>query len=105
MRITSEELKEKIKNGEKLLIDCYTDWCGPCRMMKPMFEKVAEEMNESGDVKLYLFNIEDDKDFAVNELEIRSVPTIKGISNGKVVFTEIGIKSVPIIKEMIQRLS
>jgi thioredoxin 1 len=105
MRITSEELKEKIKNGEKLLIDCYTDWCGPCKMMKPLFEKVADETNESGDVKLYLFNTEDDKDFAVNELEIRSVPTIKGISNGKVVFTEIGIKSAPLIKEMIQRLS
>ena len=42
MEITQELLTEKINNGEKLIIDFYAPWCGPCRMMKPTFERVAE---------------------------------------------------------------
>ena len=59
--------------------------------MKPWFEKVANEMNEVDGTKLYLFNIEQDKDFAVNELGIRSVPTIKGFSGGKEVYHSTGV--------------
>ena len=91
MEITSQELKERIKNGEKLLVDCFATWCGPCKVMKPWFEKVATELNEKDGTKLYLFNIENDKDFAVNELGIRSVPTIKGFANGKEVYHNIGV--------------
>ena len=43
MEITSEQLKEKITNGEKLLIDFYGKFCGPCKVMKPWFESVTEE--------------------------------------------------------------
>ena len=43
MEITTEELKQKIENGEKLIVDFWGTWCGPCKVMKPAFEKVAEE--------------------------------------------------------------
>jgi thioredoxin-like negative regulator of GroEL len=86
MEITAQQLKEKIQNGDKILVDCFASWCGPCKVMKPWFEKVARDMNESDGTKLYLFNIEQDKEFAVNELGIRSVPTIKGFSGGKEVY-------------------
>ena len=43
MEITQEKLQEKINNGEKLVVDFYTDWCNPCKMMKPIFEKVSEQ--------------------------------------------------------------
>jgi thioredoxin-like negative regulator of GroEL len=59
--------------------------------MKPWFEKVAQEMNEQDGTKLYTFNIEADKDFAVNELGIRSIPTIKGFSGGKEVYHSTGV--------------
>jgi len=50
MEITTEELKQKIENGEKLLVDFYTEWCGPCRMMKPIFEKISEQFrNKNSD--------------------------------------------------------
>ena len=104
MEITSEELKEKIKNGEKLLIDFYGTFCGPCKLMKPWFETVGKEMNETDGTKLYFFNIEQDKDFVVNEMGIRSVPTIKGYSGGKEVYHSTGVLREEQIKSVASQI-
>jgi thioredoxin len=104
MEITSTELKNKIKNGEKLIVDFWAPWCGPCKIMKPMFDAASKELQEqNSNVKLYTFNIEDDRDF-VSELGLRSVPTIKAFSDGKEVFTEVGLKQKNVIMEMTNRL-
>jgi thioredoxin len=104
MEITAQELKEKIANGEKLIVDFWAPWCGPCRMMKPMFEQASERLlKENSNVKLYTFNIESDKDY-VAQLGLRSVPTIKAYSQGKEVFTEIGLKNTQLIIEMAEKI-
>jgi thioredoxin 1 len=104
MEITSTELREKIKNGEKIIVDFWGNWCGPCRMMKPMFEQAAKNVKEkTNDVNFYTFDIDTDKDFVV-ELGIRSIPTIKGFSNGKEVFTEVGLKNTQLIMEMVEKV-
>ncbi len=100
MEITSQELQEKIKQGEPLLIDFYASWCGPCKVMKPWFEKAAKELNEGSGTKLYTFNIENDKDFAVGQLGVRSVPTIKGFSGGKEVHHSVGVLTEDKIKSL-----
>jgi thioredoxin 1 len=90
MEITTEELKQKIENGEKLLVDFYTEWCGPCRMMKPIFEKISEQFrNKNSDIQLYTMNVEKNRDSAV-EYGVRAVPTIKVFNNGEVVDTKTG---------------
>jgi thioredoxin 1 len=104
MEITSAELKKKIENGEKVLVDFFASWCGPCKVMKPWFEKVAEDMNAKDGTKLYLFNIENDKEFAVNELGIRSVPTIKGFNEGKEVYHNVGVLRMEQLQEVAQSL-
>ena len=104
MEITSRELKEKIKNGEKLLIDFYGTFCGPCKIMKPWFETVGKEMNDTDGTKLYFFNIEQDKDFVVNEMGIRSVPTIKGFSGGKEVYSSTGVLREEQIKSVASQI-
>ncbi len=40
MEITAQELEQKIENGEKVIVEMWAPWCGPCQMMKPIFEKV-----------------------------------------------------------------
>jgi thioredoxin-like negative regulator of GroEL len=73
-------------------------------MMKPMFEQASEKLVQSNsDVKLYTFNIENDKEY-VSELGLRSVPTIKAFSNGKEIFTEIGLKNTQLIMEMAEKV-
>lgn len=105
MEITSELLKEKIKNGEKLLIDFHAKWCGPCKMMKPTFEKISEEIKNSGsDVQMYTMDVELNQEFA-RELGIRSIPTIKGFSNGNEIISEAGLKQEGIILEMVDKFN
>lgn len=105
MEITSELLKEKINNGEKLLIDFHAKWCMPCKVMKPTFEKISEEIKNSGsDVQMYTMDVELNQEFA-RELGIRSVPTIKGFSNGNEIISEAGLKQEGIILEMVDKLN
>lgn len=105
MDITSQELKEKIKNGDKVVIDFYGTWCGPCKVMKPMFEKASETLKENGStIQLFTFNIDSDREL-VSELGLRSVPTIKGFSDGKEIFSEVGLKQTNAILEMANRLN
>ena len=105
MEITQDELRKKIQNGEKLLIDFHAKWCGPCKMMKPTFEKISEEIKNSGsDVQMYTMDVELNQEFA-RELGIRSIPTIKGLSNGNEIISEAGLKQEGIILEMVDKLN
>lgn len=102
MEITTEQLKEKISSGEQILVDFWAKFCGPCRIMKPMFEEASMELEQSN-TKLYTFDIESDKDYAIS-LGIRSIPTIKGFKNGEEVFNQIGLIKKDQIKEIAQNL-
>lgn len=101
MEITSIELQEKINNGEKVVVDFYGVWCGPCRMLKPIFEKVSSE--NTTEVRMYTMDIDINRDIAVS-LGIRSVPTIKSFNDGNVVDTKVGILQESQIKELVTNL-
>jgi thioredoxin 1 len=105
MEITTEELKQKIENGDKLIVDFHAKWCGPCKMMKPTFEKVSEQVkNEGSEVQLYTMDVELNSEFA-RELGIRSIPTIKGFINGNEIFSESGLKQEETILEMVGKFN
>jgi thioredoxin 1 len=91
MEISSQELKQKIDNGEKFIVDFYGAWCGPCKILKPIYEKVANDLaSNNSDIKLYTMNVDNNRD-TVMSLGIRSVPTIKSFSDGKEVTTRVGV--------------
>jgi thioredoxin 1 len=101
MEISSVELQQKINGGEKLMVEFWAEWCGPCKMMKPIFEKVAST-NES-DVKMYTLNIDNNREVAMS-LGIRSIPTVKMFNAGQVVETKIGLLSENQINELVTEL-
>jgi thioredoxin 1 len=101
MEITAKELQEKIDNGEKVIVDFFAEWCGPCRMMKPVFEKVAS--TNSSDVNMYTLNIDENRDFAI-KYGIRSIPTIKVFNGGEVKETKVGVLTEQGIKELVNNL-
>lgn len=83
IKITQSEFAKKIFDyndpqavytGKKpIVVDCYADWCGPCRMLAPTVEELAEQYN--GEVIFYKLNVDNAKELS-KALEIRSIPTI-----------------------------
>ena len=101
MEISGIDLKEKIKNGEKLIVEFWAEWCGPCKVMKPIFEKVA--LTNESDVKMYTVNIDKNKEVATS-LGIRSIPTIKVFNGGSVIGTKVGMLNEASIKDLVTEL-
>lgn len=96
-QLTTEQLKQKISEGENFILDLYATWCGPCKIMLNNLTRVNEslisESKGQPKFKIYKFDIDSDKDFVVSELGIRSVPTIKIFKEGKEVFSKPGVMS------------
>ena len=101
MKITGEQLQEKIKNGEKIILKLEAEWCNPCRMMKPIFERVATE--NTTEVQMYSMDVDDNRDLVIS-LGVRSVPTVKTFSNGQVIETKVGVLGEGEIKGLINGL-
>ena len=101
MEINSVELQQKINSGEKIIVEFWAEWCGPCKMMKPIFEKVSST-NQS-EVKMYTLNIDNNREVAIS-LGIRSIPTVKMFNSGQVIDTKVGLLSEGQIKDLVTEL-
>ena len=101
MEISSVDLQQKINNGDKIIVEFWAEWCGPCRMMKPIFEKVAT--NNSSDVQMYTMNVDQNQGVAAS-LGIRSIPTIKMFTTGDVVDTKVGVLNESQINDLVTEL-
>ena len=75
----NKENFESIKNSDKpVLIDFYADWCGPCRMVSPIVDEIAEERD---DVVVAKINVDEERELAA-EFEVYSIPTLVVIKDG-----------------------
>lgn len=101
MEISGDELTKKINSGKKVIVEFWAEWCGPCKMMKPIFEKVSTE-NET-EVEMYTMNVDLNKEFS-STLGIRSIPTVKIFNEGNVVNTRVGVMGENNIKSLVKDL-
>jgi thioredoxin 1 len=69
---TLEELKTIIESNDKVLVDFWAPWCGPCKMIGPVVEELSEEVSDTEVVKV---NIDDNGD-AASAFGVSSIPTI-----------------------------
>ena len=90
MEISSVDLQNEINAGQKIIVEFWAEWCGPCRMMKPTFEKVAQA--NTSDVQMYTMNVDLNKEASV-ALGIRSIPTTKVFNAGQLIETKVGMLS------------
>lgn len=87
--ITKENFKSEVLDSDKpVLIDFWASWCGPCRMMAPVIDAVAEDLN---DVKVGKINIDEESELA-SAFKIMSIPTIMLVNRGEVVNGVIGVR-------------
>ena len=102
LKITSENYESEVLKSEKpVLIDFYADWCGPCRMMSPIIDEIAEEMNEN--IKVGKVNVDENQELAM-EYEVMSIPTIIILQNGEVKNSFVGVREKEEIRSCLEKM-
>ena len=90
---------EVLKSDKTTIVDFYADWCGPCKMMSPVIDKIAKEKSET--IKVGKVNVDDNQNLAI-KYNIMSIPTILIFKNGNVVKSFIGVTSKEEIENIIK---
>ena len=89
--------KEVLKSDKKVLVDFNAEWCGPCKMLKPIIEEFAES---NDNVKVVSINV-DDADELAEEYSVFSIPCLVVIEKGKEVKRNVGLISKDDIQSLI----
>ena len=98
--VNSQELEQMKTNGDKLVIDFFAEWCGPCKMIMPRLEAIEPEYQN---VKFVKVDIDKNRDFVAN-LGIRSVPTIMFFDGEKIIETSIGVRPDSFYKDILSKM-
>lgn len=99
LHITTENFENEVLNSDKpVLVDFWATWCGPCRMLLPVIEELAEEVT---DAKICKVNVDEEPELA-ERFSVMTIPTLITFKNGQVVNTSIGVKPKEAILKMIQ---
>ena len=89
ININKDNFHNEVMNSEKpVLLDFWASWCGPCRMVVPIVEQIAEERS---DIKVGKINIDEEPELAT-QFGIMSIPTLMVIKNGEVVTKAVGAR-------------
>lgn len=96
--ITSENFEQEVlKSDLPVLIDFWATWCGPCMMLAPIIEEIAEEYQ--GKIKVGKINVDEQGPLAM-QFGIQSIPTLLYFKGGKLVDTKIGYCTKAQIEQM-----
>ncbi len=88
---------EVLKATQTVLVDFYADWCGPCKMMAPIIEKLAQDRT---DAKICKINIDDEAKLA-EKYGVMSIPTIVAFKNGQEAGRSVGLVSQDKLEDLI----
>ncbi|MHB1152597.1 MAG: thioredoxin [Eubacteriales bacterium] len=98
LKITKDNFNNEVLNSNKtVLIDFWANWCGPCRMLSPIVDEIAEETT---DVKICKVNVDEEPELS-QAFQVMSIPMLAVVKNGKLVNKSVGVKPKAAIKQMI----
>ena len=93
--------KDVIKSNEVVLVDFWAEWCGPCKMLAPIVEKIAEDEAYQGKVKIGKVNVDDNPNTA-SQFGIQAIPTLLLFKGGLIVDRVVGVTSEKDIRKKIE---
>ena len=98
MHINNRNFHEEVMKSEKpVLVDFWASWCGPCRMVLPLVEQIAEERP---DIKVCKINVDEQPELAA-QFGVMSIPTLVVIKDGKIVNQAMGARPKSAILAML----
>ena len=99
LKINQENFQDEVMNSDKpVLLDFWAPWCGPCKMVLPLVEEIAEE---NPDIKVGKSNVDEEMALA-KQFRVMSIPTLVVIKDGQVVTRSTGAKPKDDILAMVK---
>ena len=97
--VTKDNFKDEVLSSDKpVLLDFWASWCGPCRMVSPVIDEIAEQR---ADIKVGKVNVDEEGELA-QMFGIMSIPTLVVVKDGKVVRQTVGVRPKQEILDMLE---
>ena len=100
LTITKENFEQEVKNSDvPVLVDFWASWCGPCRMIGPVIEEIANEVSGK---KVGKINVDEQPELA-QAYGVMSIPTIAVFKNGEVSVKAVGVQPKQVLLDMLDK--
>ena len=98
IHVTKENFQKEVLQSEKpVLLDFFAHWCGPCRMLGPVLDEIAQERS---DIKVVKVDVDQEPELAA-QYQVVSIPSVFVIQNGQIIAQSLGAKPKPQLLSML----
>jgi thioredoxin 1 len=99
IHVTDEEFEKTVLKSElPVIVDFWAPWCGPCKMVAPIFDKIAKE--QAGNLLIAKVNTDENSEWAM-KYGVQGIPTMLFIMNGKIVHQQVGALPEKIMRDLV----
>ena len=101
LNIKDDNFEAIVAEGKPVVLDFWATWCGPCKLIAPYIEELAEEYKDK--VTIGKCDVDENGDMAA-EYGIRNIPTVLFFKNGEIVDKQVGAVAKPVFAEKVKKL-